>query len=273
VRNVDIIAFLEKYSGFTFAHQRGAYRCEQHKSLAVKADRLSWYWHSKGIGGHGVLDYLVKAENMPFRDAVGVITGATPPTAPPRQTAEPPKTLILPESRGIPLHLYDYLCVKRGIDSDIAHSLIQEKMLYEDKRRNVVFVGFDEHGAARFASLRGTDGYFRGDCSGSDKRYCFHVAAAVPSERLYIFESAIDLMSHASLANAATDSMRAWRAHNRLSLAGTNDTALPFFLNQHKSVKELIFCLDNDTAGRVAAKTMQHIYSRKGYTATIELLP
>jgi len=25
VRNTDIVAFLEKYHGFTFAHQRGAY--------------------------------------------------------------------------------------------------------------------------------------------------------------------------------------------------------------------------------------------------------
>ena len=105
VRNVDVVAFLEKYQGFTFAHQRGAYRCEQHKSLAVKNDRLSWYWHSHGIGGHGALDYLVKAENMAFRDAVGVITGATPPTAPARYEAEPPKTLILPEKAGIPLKL------------------------------------------------------------------------------------------------------------------------------------------------------------------------
>ena len=61
-RNADIIAFLEKYHGFTFAHRGGAYRCRQHTSLAVKADRLSWYWHSKGLGGFGALDYLVKAE-------------------------------------------------------------------------------------------------------------------------------------------------------------------------------------------------------------------
>ena len=74
-RNADIIAFLEKYRGFTFAQQGGAFRCEQHKSLAVKADRLSWYWHSKELGGYGVLDYLVKAENMAFREAVEVVTG------------------------------------------------------------------------------------------------------------------------------------------------------------------------------------------------------
>ena len=42
-RNADMIAFLEKRHGFTFAHRGGAFRCEQHKSLAVKNDRLSWY--------------------------------------------------------------------------------------------------------------------------------------------------------------------------------------------------------------------------------------
>ena len=147
-RNSDIIAFFEKYHGFAFAHRGGAFRCRQHSSLAVKDDRLSWYWHSKGIGGHGVLDYLMKAENMAFREAVEVVTGVTPPTARPKQTAEPPKSLVLPEKRGIPLRLYDYLCIQRGIDSDIVNTLIQRKMLYEDRRGNVVFVGRDEQGAA-----------------------------------------------------------------------------------------------------------------------------
>jgi len=72
-RNADLIAFFVKYHGSTFAPRGGEYRCQQHKSLAVKADRRSFYWHSKGVGGFGVLDYLVKVENMPFREAVGVV--------------------------------------------------------------------------------------------------------------------------------------------------------------------------------------------------------
>jgi hypothetical protein len=68
-RAADMVAFLEKYHGFTFAHRGGEYRCNQHKSLAVKSDRLSWFWHSKSIGGYGALDYLTKVENMPFREA------------------------------------------------------------------------------------------------------------------------------------------------------------------------------------------------------------
>ena len=46
-RAADVLAFFEKYNGYTFAHRGGEYRCRQHPSLAVKQDRLSWYWHSK----------------------------------------------------------------------------------------------------------------------------------------------------------------------------------------------------------------------------------
>ena len=269
-RTADVPAFFEKYNGYTFAHRGGEYRCKQHPSLAVKADRLSWYWHSKGIGGYGVLDYLVKVENMPFRQAVEVVTGATPQTAPTRQAAEPPpRTLILPEAVGVPIKLYEYLCMKRGIDGDVVNTLMQKEMLYEDRRGNVVFVGHDEHGKARFASLRGTQSDWRGDCSGSDKRYGFNTVFA-PCERVYIFESPIDLMSHATLTNAATGDCEAWKQHSRLSLAGTNDAALPFFLNTHKGITEIVLCLDNDQAGREAAAVLARKYTYKGYTVLNE---
>jgi len=270
-RNTDIIAFFEKSYGYTFSQKGGAYRCRQHPSLAVKSNRLSWYWHSKGIGGFGALDYLVKVENMPFNSAVETAAGITAATAKPGQDAEKPKTLVLPEKAGTPLRLYDYLCGKRGIDSGIVDALIQKGSLYEDKRGNVVFVGYDEQGKARFASLRGTlDRAFRMDCAGSDKRYGFNMALS-PSERLYIYESAIDAMSHASIDNMVKGDKDAWKQHSRLSLAGTSDTALSFFLNKQKSVNELVFCLDNDTAGREAAAGMAREYADRGFYTRLEL--
>jgi hypothetical protein len=273
-RQADMIAFLEKRCGFTFAPVGGAYRCKEHKSLAVKADRLSWYWHSQGAGGFGALDYLTKIEKMPFRQAVEVAAGVAAIPTPPPLLENPitvkPKTLILPEKAGMPLKLYDYLCIKRGIDSEIVNRLIQKEQLYEDRRGNVVFVGYDEQGAARFASLRGTHGDFRGDCAGSDKRYGFAMVACAPSDRLYIFESPIDCMSHASLVNAATGGTGAWKRHSRLSLSGTSDTALPFFLKQHTAVHALVFCLDNDTAGQAAAADMARKYAGQGYKVRIE---
>jgi len=272
-RNIDIIDFLKKHYGFTFTPRGEVYRCQQHQSLAVKGDRRSWYWHSHGIGGYGALDFLIIAQCMTFREAMKELAGIAPAIERPQQKAEQPKTLILPEKAGVPFRLYDYLCNKRGIDSVIVNTLLQEGKLYEDKRGNVVFVGFDEQGKARFASLRGTYGdcSFRMDCSGSDKRYGFNMAACTPTERLYIFESPIDAMSHATLDNAATSDKGTWKRRNRLSLAGTSGTALSFFLNKHSAVKELIFCLDNDLAGCEAAVAMARKYSDKGLQTQIEL--
>jgi len=262
-RATDMVAFFEQYHGFTFAHRGGVYRCRQHPSLAVKNDRRSWYWHSKGVGGFGVLDYLVKVEKMPFRGAVEAVAGIPPITPLPPPETEKPRTLILPQKAGMPLRLYDYLCVKRGIDSEVVNTLIQEGKLYEDKRRNVVFIGFDEHGTPRFASLRGTGRDFRCDVAGSDKRYGFNMAFS-ESAPLYIFESPIDCMSHASMTED-------WREQNRLSLAGTSDTAIPFLLNQQKGTRELRFCLDNDPVGRKAAEDMAQKYAEKGFTTRLEL--
>jgi hypothetical protein len=272
-RKTDMVTFFGQRHGFTFMHQGNTYRCRQHPSLAVKDDRLSWYWHSQGIGGHGAIDYLMKMERLPFRQAVEVVAGigATTPLTQEKQQSE--KALCLPEKRWVPLRLYAYLCQKRGIDFGIVNTLMEEGKLYEDKQGNVVFVGFDEQGQARFASLRGTygDRTFRMDCAGSDKQYGFTMAAYEPSERLYVFESPIDAMSHASLEKANTGDEDAWKRHSRLSLAGTSDAALPLFLNQYPTVKELAFCLDNDPPGRKAAVTLTRKYSDMGFYTRIEL--
>ena len=271
-RNADVIAFFEKHNGFTFAHHGGVYRCNQHKSLAVKNDRLSWYWHSKGIGGFGVLDYLMKVEGLSFREAVDAVT-SIPAAAP--ISAEPPPSgnLILPEKAGfLQSRLYSYLCNKRGIDGEIVSALLDENRIYEDRRGNVVFIGFDDMSKPRFASLRGTYGdcRFRMDCTGSDKRYGFTMAYS-EAKSLYIFESPIDAMSHASLANAAANDKTAWRQKNRLSLAGTSDTALSKYLETHPRTNELALCLDNDHAGQQAAVSIARKYADIGYLTRIEL--
>ena len=258
-----MIAFLEQRHGFTFTHRGGVYRCRQHPSLAVKDDRLSWYWHSRGIGGHGALDYLMKIENLPFRQAVESVAHV-PAAAPISPEPHSDKALILPEKAGmLQARLHDYLCKRRGIGTGIVAVMLDEGRIYEDRRGNVVFVGFDEQGAARFASLRGTGGKpFRMDCAGSDKRYGVHMGA-VPSGLLYIFESPIDAMSHATLAGE-------WRRDNRLSLAGTSDAALPGYLKAHPHVRELVLCLDNDPPGREAAAVIARKHAALGFTTRIE---
>ena len=270
-RNADMVGFFRKHCGYTFDTLRNAYRCKEHPSLAVNADRHAWFWHSVGIGGYGPIDYLVKIENMPFREAVEAVSGAKLITLPTLYSAEQPPVLLLPEKREIPLRLHDYLCTKRGIDGWVVAKLIQEEKLYEDKRGNVVFVGHDECKEPRFASVRGTiDGNpYRGDCLGSDKRYGFCMPSP-HSRKLYVFESPIDAMSHASIENILRGSDDAWERQSRLSLAGVTDAALPKYLEMHPQTKKLVFSLDKDASGIKAAETMARKYSDKGYQTRIE---
>jgi len=270
-RSADMIAFFEKRCGVTFTKHYGAYRCKQHPSLAVKNDRRSWYWHSKGVGGCGPLSYLIKIENMPFRKAVETATCLDLIPLPPQSAAEQPKALRLPPKADSPTRLFDYLCIKRGVDSSIVHALIQRKALYEDARGNCVFVGFGEHGEPRFASVRGTYGVrpFRMDCAGSDKRYSFCLENSY-SNKLFILESPIDAMSRASIENIFSNDKNAWKSCNYISLAGTSDTALHFFLNKRPTVKELVFCLDSDDAGQKASVVLASKYDSMGFYVRLE---
>ena len=272
-RSLDVVDFFSTRYGLDFMKKGSGYRAKQHPSLAVKADRLSWYWHSKNTGGFGVLDCLMKLENMPFREAVAVVTDVELRPAPINRSVEgkAPAVFELPEKQSVSHRLYDYLCVKRGIDAGIVNALIQDGTIYEDKRHNVVFVGRDEVGVPKFACSRGTipGVKFHGDVEGSDKRCGFHMDGEAP-HLLYVFESAIDLLSHASLANIQTESQNAWRHHNRLSLSGVADLALDHYLDSHPDIREIVLCLDNDERGRSAAEAMEGKYTQMGYTVRTE---
>ncbi len=56
-----------------------------------------------------------------------------------------------------------------------------------------------------------------GDAGGSDKRYSFHINSENGSGTLNVFESAVDLLSFATLTKLCG---RDWRNENLLSLAG-----------------------------------------------------
>ena len=271
-RHISIISFLGRYAGLNFAPKYGGYRCIEHPSFAVGGNGLSWYWHSQGIGGFGAIDYLMKIENMQFREAVETIMCDFAPSAAAQKISVPLKTksLILPARAKTQARLFDYLCNQRGINYSIVTALLNENKIYADVRNNIVFVGVDENGEPKFASLRGTYGNFRADCAGSDKRYGFCMEYA-DSDKVFIFESAIDAMSHAHIEVNATKNPSEWRSQNRLSLSGTSDKALQKYLELHPNIKEIIFCFDNDHAGREAAVSMARKYNEKGFITRLEL--
>lgn len=235
----------------------GGYELRDHDSLKI-SDSGKFYWHSRGVGGFGSLDFLMKVRGVKFVDAVEMLTGEK--TA--EYTVPPPKPAHVRERW--PLHLppahknndrvIAYLR-SRGIDRETLMRCIADKSLYESKNGDCVFVGKDNAGIAKSAFIRGTKDNTRRDASGSDKSFGFVLPPEKDSgcDTLTVFEASIDALSHASLSKAEN-----WDFDcHRLSLGGVSPKALLRFLEQNPGIKRVALCLDNDSAGIAAANSIK----------------
>lgn len=285
-KQMDLLTYLQKYEPQNLIHVTGNTYCtREHDSL--KISNGMWYWFSRGIGGRSALDYLIKVNGIPFTEAVGMILGRAaqmPPVshihaksqdqldalgmseglckteAEDQLKNEQKKELLLPKAvEGRPERVISYL-VDRGIDRPLIEACVNHKLIYESADyHNAVFVGYDREGVARYAAIRGTRGPYKGEATGSDKRFSYSLCLPRQPPTVHAFESAIDLLSYATLEHRAG---RDWRGDALLSLAGVFKqkrekvvpVALAQFLSDHPSVRTVCLHLDNDEIGRSAAK-------------------
>ena len=111
-----------------------------------------------------------------------------------------------------------------------------------------MFVGKDEHGVVRHAHKRSTNDTgkaFRINVEGSDPRCSFHWTGY--SDRLYVFEGPIDLLSYITLHPED------WRKHNYVACCGTSSLPVLWMLEHNPVLRDVYLCLDNDKAGHTAS--------------------
>lgn len=263
-KQIDLKTYLQRFDPINLIHVAGGCYCtREHDSLKISNGK--WCWFSRGIGGRSALDYLIKVKGIPFTEAVGMILGRAAEMPPVSHIQEDShqlkeKNLLLPEPvEGRPERVFAYL-TGRGIDRPLLEPCINHRLLYESAEyHNAVFVGYDPAGKARYAAIRGTVGSYKGEAFGSDKRYAFSLCLPRQPPTVHVFESAIDLLSYATLEHRAG---RDWRGDALLSLAGVFQrkrekvlpVALKQFLEDRPSVKTVYLHLDNDAVGRSAAQ-------------------
>ena len=258
-RRVDLLSWLQANEPWNLVHISGNNYCtKEHDSLKISNGK--WYWFSRGFGGASALDYLIKVKEYTLPQAVELIVGGAAVKEPAFYCApnHESKELVMPDLERNPRKAVKYL-ESRGIQPEIIgycldHSLIYESIPYH----NVVFVGYDKNGIARYGAMRGTMSSFKGEVTGSDKHYSFSITDPAESGHLHLFESAIDLLSYASLE--LLDG-RNWKKDSMLSLAGVSGTkkgrvvpaALKQYLEDHPRIHTIHLHLDNDEVGRAAA--------------------
>ena len=155
-----------------------------------------------------------------------------------------------------------------------------DKILLKDntkifKNNLVVSTGKNAQGEISYAAFRiaSTNYRFRGEVAGSDKASGFLIGSEGMNDCVYVFESFIDAMSHANLYNIKYGNKDAWKLHNRLALGGTADTALMELLKRKPNIRNICLCLDNDSAGRTAAKEIAGKLRSMGYINIYERYP
>ena len=254
-KQVDLLSYLQQHEPGNLVRINGSNYCtKEHDSLKISNGK--WFWFSRGIGGYNALDYLTKVEEMPFVQAVQVLSGETFERHIdydfPKEPA--PRVLQIPALSEDTSRVRQYL-MKRGIDPEIIDYGIRNAMIFETAQyHNAMFVGYDPDGIARYAATRSTFTNYKGDITGSDKRFSFSFSESNDSPDLHLFEAAIDLLSYVSILKLEG---KDWRKDAMLSLAGVsavqNKKRLPMALEQylkdHPEVKKIHLHLDNDAVG------------------------
>jgi len=260
-RQMDLLTYLQIYDPQELVHIAGNNYCTRaHDSL--KISNGMWYWFSRGVGGRSAIDYLVIVKEYTLPQAVETVLGRTisGPSfsyAPKKQNRR--SELLLPKAADNNLTVSKYLR-GRGIHPAILDYCFRNQLIYETlPYHSAAFIGRDSVGQPRYCNIRGTSSNYKGEATGSDKHYSFHIPASGDSDTVHVFESAIDLLSYASMQHMAG---RNWRQEHMLSLAGVFPVkrkgvvpiALQRFVDTHSEIKHLTLHLDNDAVGRSAAR-------------------
>ena len=274
VKEMDLYTYLKNYEPDELVHfSRGTYMTRTHDSL--KISNGMWYWFSQGVGGKTALEYLIRVRDYSFIEAVEIILGKSK-ISPPIQYKQKEKVqnvrLLLPKKASDNEQVIKYL-VGRGIDKDIIQECIDNDLIYQQyQNNNVVFVGYDKFKTPRYAGVRATNSSrYMQDAYGSHKAFSFKLDSLDKNDSVHLFESAIDLLSYATLMKLDN---KEWYNENLLSLAGVYQPAkkideskiplaLNYYLNQNQNIKKIVLHFDNDSAGRIATMALKTILPKQ----------
>ncbi len=270
VKQIDLLTYLQNFEpDELIVVCRGNYTTKTHDSL--KISNGMWYWFSKSIGGKSALDYLIKVRGYSFMDSMKIILDKINmvQNLDISKCPEVNKTMFkLPVKAKNNDVAIKYL-TKRGIDDSIINECINNSLIYQDVNNNVVFVGYNENKVPKYAMCRGTGQHrFIKEVTGSCKEYSFRISSDVKNKDLHLFESAIDLLSYATILKMSNID---WHKYNLLSFGGVYvpnnlrysnlPSSLLNYLKNNPNIKRIILHLDNDDVGRLSAKAISNVLS------------
>ncbi|MBC5787057.1 MULTISPECIES: DUF3991 and toprim domain-containing protein [Clostridiaceae] len=241
-KNTDIVELLRS-SGINPKQVGSEYQWDDGSGKISIRNNL-WFHQYERIGGDTV-SFVRRFYHKSYPEAMQYILGQSASETPSCQLTmgKERKPFELPEKNPSMCRVYAYLIKQRWIEKDILSYFVRQNMIYEDTNHNAVFVGYDEHGQPRHAHKRGTHSAvnYKGNVSGSLAAYSFsHIGT---SNRLYVFEAPIDLLSFLTIYQ------QGWQEHSYVALCSVAAQAALKIIKQNPNIHEAYLCLDHDKAG------------------------
>ena len=150
-----------------------------------------------------------------------------------------------------------YLVHKRGIDYTIVSEYLRRKIIYQDAKKNIVFVGYLKN-TPYVASMRSTYSSFKGEAADSFTEVGVY-NGGFNHDSLVLTESVIDGMSYRQLYDF-------YGFHDYLSANGVSKAVnvLNFHIEKRNpAVKRVIIAFDHDEAGEKAAEKIKDFLKEK----------
>ncbi len=241
-----------------------------HDSVTIHGGK--WYDHKNQRGGYAV-KFLQEFLGFSFQDAVVELLGGhcsaqtvSSPKVAPKPVVKP---FELPEANSDMRRVFAYLTKQRFIDPQIISHFAHEHKIYEDgKYHNVVFIGTDENGIPKQASVRSTLSFgktFRITVANSNTNYSFSHFGN--DGKLFVFEAPIDMLSFITLYQ------KDWQQHSYIAMNGVYESAVLKALENHSELQSVYLCTDNDEGGVDAAERLRDILHEHGYTDIFRIAP
>ena len=199
----------------------------------VGGNAVSFVRKFMGLDYVGAVEYLLRYNGEPLPDI-------------PHHEKKP---FVLPSAYENMNRVFAYLVNQRGIDRDVVYAFVHRRMIYESaKHHNAVFVGYDMDGNPRHAHKRSTakEGTYKCNVSGSQPEFSFHWVG--PSDRLYLFEAPIDLLSYVCLHPEN------WQRHSYAAACSVSDRVVFQMLQDNPAIRHVLLCFDSDQPGQAAAQ-------------------
>lgn len=267
--NIDLMEYARRKGLELNKVGRDSYHIKGYGGLYINPSSNKWNCFSQDVGG-GPIQLSMFIENNTWVEAVKELLGEKherllDPTITDKKAETINKErgeFVLPEKNNTYKHVIAYLIKTRNISKHVVYQLIREQKLYEDQKKNCVFVGYDREVNPKYANLRSTNPniIFKGDVKNSDKAYSFSIEAI--SNKVYIFESPIEVISYLTILEL--NNIRCFENHI-VSLGGVSDRALKQYLVDNPHIKEIVCCLNNDKPGREATDRIKNTYKSKYY--------